>query len=260
VPLVLYGEQYAMELSGMFSYADFPEFTQKYRHEHSLRGFDWYDFTDEGLEKLGLGEYKEGLTPKDMMWGQFPSDDEIDAAGVRGIYLGLYMNWLPNDHTKLMIDLYDWQQSREPFERTYRRISNLDDMHENGIHDWLKFCKLGYGRASDHASKDIRAGLMTREKAIEMVKKYDAVKPRKDLDRWLKYVNMSEDEFDYICDTWRDPRVWRIENGQWVKDNVWGGSSNYGPVHLPPSAWARYTNWEENSDKKHPPLRRKLRR
>ena len=41
---------------------------------------------------------------------------------------------------------------------------------------------------------------------------------------------MTEDEFDYICDSFRDPRVWRIENGQWVKDNIWGGSSSYGQV------------------------------
>ena len=55
-------------------------------------------------------------------------------------------------------------------------ISNLDDMHENGIHDYLKFVKFGYGRGTDHACKDIRAGRMTREQGIEMVRKYDHVK------------------------------------------------------------------------------------
>ena len=173
-----------------------------------------------------------------------PSDDEIDDVGVRGIYLGLYMDWKPNDHTKLVMDEYDWEPARQPFERTYRMFSNLDDMHENGIHDWLKFCKLGYGRGSDHASKDVRAGKMTREEAIEMVRKYDAVKPRRDLDRWLEYVDMEEKEFDYICDTWRDPRVWRIENGLWVKDDIWDGSSNYGPVHLPRETWDKYLGLE----------------
>ena len=42
---------------------------------------------------------------------------------------------------------------------------------------------------------------------------------------------MTEDEFDCTCDTFRDRRVWRIENGQWVKDNIWGEPSAYGPVH-----------------------------
>ena len=97
----------------------------------------------------------------------------------------------------------------------------MDDMHENGIHDYLKYIKVGYGRATDHACKDIRWGRMTREEGIEMIRKYDHVKPRKDLERWLTYVDMSEEEFDAICDTFRDKRVWRKQNGSWVKDNIW---------------------------------------
>jgi hypothetical protein len=32
---------------------------------------------------------------------------------------------------------------------------------------------------------------------------------------------MSEQDFDAIADTFRDPRVWRREGGQWTKDNLW---------------------------------------
>jgi len=103
-------------------------------------------------------------------------------------------------------------------------------MHENGIHDYLKFVKFGYGRGSDHSCKDIRAGRLTREQGIEMVRTYDHVKSRRDLERWLEYVGMTEEEFDATCDTFRDRRVWRIEDGQWVKDNVWGAPCAYGPV------------------------------
>jgi N-acetyl sugar amidotransferase len=230
VPLMLWGEHGFMDLGGMYSYNDFIEFTAKCRLEHFLRGYDWGDFTDEGLEKLGRPELKEGLTAKDLLWAQYPSDEEIDAIGARGIYVANYLHWEANDHVKLVMDLYGWRPAQQPFERTYRMFSNLDDMHENGIHDYLKFIKVGYGRASDHASKDIRAGIMTREQGIEMVRKYDHVKPRRDLERWLKYVNMTEEEFDEVCDTFRDRRVWRIERGQWVKDNIWGEPSAYGQV------------------------------
>ena len=230
IPLILWGEHGFMDLGGMYSYSDFVEFTAKHRLEHALRGYDWHDFTDKGLEKMGLGDYKEGLTEKDLLWAQYPTDDEIDEVGVRGIYLSNFLNWEANDHTKLMVEKYNWQGARQPFERTYRMMSNLDDMHENGIHDYMKFIKVGYGRATDHSCKDIRGGIMTRDEGIEMIRKYDAVKPRRDLERFLKYVEMSEEEFDYIADGFRDPRVWSAENGQWVKDNIWGGSSSYGPV------------------------------
>jgi len=230
VPLMLWGEHGFMDLGGMYSTSDFVEFTAKYRLEHSLRGYDWDDFTDDGLEKLGRPELKEGLRPKDLAWAQYPSDDEIDEVGVRGIYLSNFVPWEANEHVKLVTEKYGWRPAQQPFERTYRTMSNLDDMHENGIHDYLKFIKLGYGRGSDHACKDIRAGLMTRAQGIEMVRRYDHVKPRRDLERWLAYVGMTEAEFDAVCDRFRDPRVWRVVEGQWVKDNLWGTPSAYGPA------------------------------
>jgi N-acetyl sugar amidotransferase len=230
VPLMLWGEHGFMDLGGMYSYNDFVEFTAKFRLEHAQRGYDWPDFTDEGLEKLGRPELKEGLKTKDLLWAQYPSDEEIDEVGVRGIYLSNFVNWDANKHVRLVVDKYGWRPAQQPFERTYRMFSNLDDMHENGIHDYLKFVKIGYGRGTDHSCKDIRAGIMTRDQGIEMVRRYDHVKPRRDLTRWLGYVGMSEEEFDSVCDSFRDPRVWRVENGRWVKDNLWGEPSEYGFV------------------------------
>lgn len=230
VPLILWGEHGFMDLGGMYSMNDLVEFTAKHRVEHALRGYDWHDFTDEGLDKLGRPELKEGLTGKDLLWAQYPSDDEIMSVGVRGIYLSNYVDWDGHVNADLMTKRYGWRPAQTPFERTYRLMSNLDDMHENGIHDYLKFVKFGYGRGSDHSCKDIRAGRMTRDEGIEMVRKYDHVKPRRDLDRWLKYVDMSEEEFDVTCDRFRDSRVWEVVNGEWVKQNIWGGKSAYGPV------------------------------
>jgi hypothetical protein len=48
----------------------------------------------------------------------------------------------------------------------------------------------------------------------------------------LDYVKMSEIEFWKIADSFRDPRVWWIEDGEWWKDNVWGEPSSYGKVYL----------------------------
>ena len=232
VPLVMWGEHGGLDLSGMFSLKDVVEYTKKYRLEHALHGYDWYDWTDEGVEKHGRPDLKEGLTEKDLQWAKHPTDEEIISSGMRGIYLGNFVSWDANYHVKLVKELYNWQESKNEFERTYRRFSNLDDMHENGIHDYLKFIKFGYGRGTDHACKDIRSGRMTREEGIEMVKKYDHVKPKKDLTNWLNYVDMDEKEFDIIADTFRDKRVWSIENNEWIKENIWGGKSSYGRIKV----------------------------
>ena len=151
---------------------------------------------------------------------KFPSDKDIKDIGVRGIYIANYVEWSGNHNAKIAKQ-YGFKESNVKFERTYRTISNLDDMHENGIHDYMKFIKFGYGRATDHVNKDIREGTMTREEGIEIVKQMDAIKP-KDLDRWLKYTNMTEKEFDRIADTFRDKRVWvKDKDKKWIKDNIW---------------------------------------
>jgi len=166
-----------------------------------------------------------------LLWAKYPSDEEIINKNIRGLYIGNFYKWDPNQHTQLMKDLYGWRESEKPFERTYRKFSNLDDRYENGVHDLMKFIKFGYGRCSDHASKDIRLGYMNRQKAIDLVKKYDHV-ISSDLQHWLNYVSMSEDEFWNIADGFRDHRVWGIENNQWVKNDIDGVVRPYGNVNL----------------------------
>ena len=106
----------------------------------------------------------------------------------RGIPIGNYFKWDPNEHTKMIQKNYDWKQSTKPFERTYRLMSNLDDRYENGIHDYMKWIKFGYGRCTDHTSKDIRLGYISREQGVELVKKYDHVKAKKSLRYFLELL------------------------------------------------------------------------
>ncbi len=221
IPLIIWGE-ISWDISGMFDPEDFVEFSARVRHEHDLRGFEWYDFVDE----------KEGITEKDMIWSKYPSDEEILEVGTRGVYIGNFFKWEPNKHVKLVEKKYGWKRAEKPFERTYRDFSNLDDRYENGVHDLMKFVKFGYGRCSDHASKDIRLGDMTREQGIEMVKKYDHV-VSSDLKYWCDYVNISEDEFWNTADTFRDPNIWRIEqDNKWYKHTVWDSYESFGEVNL----------------------------
>ncbi len=222
IPLVIWGEIF-WDISGMHSPDDYVEFSARGRLEHGLRGYDYSEFIND--------DPKDKITEKDMNWAKYPSDKEILESGVRGLYIGNFYKWDPNYHVELVKKKYNWKPAEKPFERTYRNFSNLDDRYENGIHDLLKFIKFGYGRCSDHVSKDIRANYMTRKKGIELVKKYDSV-VSSDLSYWLQYVDMKEEDFWKICDKFRDPRVWWIKNSKWWKHNIWGTPSDYGDVYL----------------------------
>ena len=208
IPTLIWGEHGYTDLSGQFSMNDFPEMSYRDRLEHFGRGYEWNYFVG-----------REGLTSEDMKYWKYPNDQILAEVGIRGLYLGNYVYWEANEHTKRMIDEYGFEISNKPFDRTFRFGSNLDDMHENGVHDYLKYIKFGYGRCTDHTCKDIRSGRMLRNEAIKLIEQFDSVKPS-DLSRWLAYVGMDEEDFDRIADTFRDPRVWAFKNGNWRKKTL----------------------------------------
>ena len=54
-------------------------------------------------------------------------------------------------------------------EGTYTNYENLDEKLVS-LHDYLKYVKYGFGRATDHVCIDIRNNRMTREEALKIVK------------------------------------------------------------------------------------------
>jgi len=211
IPLIIWGEQGFTEMGGMHSINDFVEYTKKYRLEHAQHGYDWYDFVgikDERLEKEELACY---IYPDEKLTA------EID---LRGIYLSNYFFYDGNYNYNIAKKLYNWKEKLGGFDRTYRTFSNVDDMHENGVHDYLKFIKFGYGRGTDHANYDVRLGLISREEGIKLILKYDHVTPLNDLRSWCEYVKMSIDEFYFHANKFRDKRVWNIKNGFWEKIDI----------------------------------------
>jgi N-acetyl sugar amidotransferase len=219
IPLIVWGEHGFSTLVGMFNPQDMVEFSRKGRKDMGLRGLDAQDLLNEEC----------GLTWQDIGPFVYPSDEEIEEVGVRGIYLNNFLHWNEFEQAVFVHDKYDFQPTKEPRERTFNRWAKLDDIHANGAHDWLKFLKFGYGRATDDASTLIRAGFMSREEGIEMVLRHDAARPS-DLDRWLDFVDMSEDEFMACVDPLRDPAIWeRNGSGEWrLLDNV--GNHADGPL------------------------------
>jgi N-acetyl sugar amidotransferase len=207
IPLVVWGEN-LMEGTGMFGWKDMIEFTKKVRREHHLRGFDAEDFLEDPMAQ------QEGIAMQDLGPFFYPSDEEIEQVGVRGVFLGNYMPWDYREQVKLMVEKYGFETALKR-ERTFNIYAKLDDVHDTGTHDYLKYLKFGYGRATDDACVEIRLGRMTREEGIEMVKKYDHVRPS-DLGIFLRFSGMTEQEFEDSIESMRDPKIWEKRGGKWV--------------------------------------------
>ncbi len=161
---------------------------------------------------------KMGIYKKDLVQWQRPSQKEIEKVGVRGILISDYIHWEQKSITEFLIKEYGFKTLEH--DRTYDNYANVECHHCSGIHDYLRFLKRGYGRATDDAGIDIRKGYMTREQAIKMVKKYDGAKS-KDIALLLKRTGISEDEFMKYMDKMRDHRVWKKTKDGWkLKDSV----------------------------------------
>lgn len=211
VPLIVWGEEGFSELVGMHNQDDYVEFTKKKRQEHSMRGFEPEDLIED--EDCPITAY-------DLAPFFYPKDEDIERVGVRGIYLSNFMYWNGRKQTEFVIRELEFETASER-ERTFNLYDKLDDVHANGLHDYLKYLKFGYGRATDDAATEIRHGRMTREEGIEMVMKHDPVRPS-DLDIFLRETGMTEEEFLAFVEPMRDPGIWeKNAEGIWVtKDNV----------------------------------------
>ena len=196
IPLILWGEYGYMDLIGMYGHDDFIEMSKKNREEHGMRGYDSESF---------LKGNKEGLELRDIPWSIYPSDDEINRLGLIGIYLGNYINWNPITQTEKMIELYDFETATK--ERTFNIYENAECYFNDTVHDYKKFFKFGYGRATDHASQLIRLGYITREEGLRLIKNYDTLDTHPKLSEYLLWLGISHEEWESKMLEERDSRA-----------------------------------------------------
>lgn len=203
VPLIIWGAHQGLDQVGMFSHLDEVEMTRKYRKDHDLMGCEAEDL---------IGS--EGLTERDLTQFAYAHDKEIESVGVRGIYLGNFIRWDSKAQHEAMVKAYGYETAVQA--RTFDTCNDVDSHHYSGLHDWIKVVKHGYGKATDHACREIRFGRLTREEGAELARRYRDVRPA-DLPLFLEWIGMGERELLETLDAHRDPRVWRREaEGAWT--------------------------------------------
>ncbi len=212
IPLIIWGEHGFAELTGVVSLNDFVEHTRWKRKEHDMRGV-------EPEELLGEG----ALEVNDIAPFIFPTDDQLERSEIRGIYLSNFVDWNAKAHACLMRDQFGFTPVSYKRERTFNQYSKIDD-HANDVHDYLKFLKFGYGRATDDASIEIRRGRLKREAGKSIVRELDPIEPST-LGFYCDFMGITIEEFYSLVDEHRDPTVWsKDESGQWrLKSSVWLG-------------------------------------
>ena len=209
IPLIVWGEHGFAELTGIVSLEDFVEFTRWTRKEHDMRGYEPEDLVGKG-----------GITLGDVRPYVYPSDEEIQKTEVRGVYLSNFFYWDAKKQAETMKAEWGFNTVTYKRDRTFNLYAKLDD-HANDVHDYLKYLKFGYGRATDDASMEIRHGRLTREEGQKLVKEYDATEPTS-LEHYCDFLGIKGPDFYRLVERMRDPKIWAKEHGEWVPtDAVW---------------------------------------
>jgi len=213
IPLIIWGAHQGLEQVGMFSHLNEVEMTRRYRKDHDLFNYEANDLIlpHDELVKRDLGQY------------QYPSDSNLRENNVRGIYLGNYIRWDPKQQHEKMIDKYGYLTSS--FSRTFDTYDYVDCYNYMNLHDLLKLYKHGYSKVTDHATREIRFGRITREQGLSFVKKYEQNYPEY-LDLFNNWLGIDDKGLSLIMDQFRNEKFWKkISHRKW-DFNGWSELNN----------------------------------
>lgn len=204
IPLIIWGAHQGLEQVGMFSHEHEVEMTRRYRKDHDLMGHEADD----------LLSIFDTLSEDDIWQYRYPEDADLQRVGVRGIYLGNYVRWDPKAQHEQMMSSHGYRTAR--FARTFDSYDHVDCYNFMGLHDQIKFYKHGYGKVTDHASREIRHGRLNRTEALALVTHYSA-RPAPHIELFCNWLGIDQKAFQFILDQHRNPRYWRQnEPGHWV--------------------------------------------
>lgn len=221
IPLVFYGENGEVEYGGSTEYADRP-FEKIERWEtHHFRGVGIDRMFKTGIE---MGIIKKGEFPeKELELYQTPLYDLLKKLDVRLYWFSYFKKWIPQEnfyysqkHTGFVAN----EEGRS--EGTYSKYASLDDKTD-GFHFYLAYIKFGIARATSDAAHEVRDGHITREEAVSLVKRYDGEFPKRYFKEFLEYLDIDEEHFWKVVDSWRQSHIWKRVGGQWkLRHTVWG--------------------------------------
>ena len=211
VPLLIWGENSQNEYGGPAAAANSNILNRRWLEEFG--GMLGMRVTD----LIGT----EGIESRHMICYTYPSDEELTRVGVTGLFLGHYIPWDGLSNT-LIAQANGFQTYDKAVEGSMVNYENLDN-HQTGIHDYFKFLKFGFGRATDLACMHIRRGRLTRQDGLEAVKRLDGNFPWAYLGKPLKEIlyplDISVDEFIGICDKFTNKKIFkRGPGGVLIKD------------------------------------------
>ena len=201
VPLVVWGEDIGVEFGGNVS-------------DTSANDGSAEDLINNDLfRESGFDELLEGSIPQNQLFFyNHPEREELKSRRIRSIYLGFYHWWDGFKHLNVA-KRFGFTSLDEPLAGSVLTYNNIDEKLYH-VSMYLKFLKLGFGRATDHCCFDVWNGYMSREEAVEAVNAVQYDLPAY-IPEFLEFHELTQSELWECFERWRNHDIWRKVNGQW---------------------------------------------
>ncbi len=141
----------------------------------------------------------------------YPSEDDFEKGKINIFYLGpVWDDWSNQENaTYASLQGLTLRPNDELKTGDLSNASMLDEEFTN-INMMLKYYKFGFGRATDFVDEKIRSGIISRDEAIKIVKKYDGLCSDEIIERFCSYVNISISDFWNIANKWTNQKLFKI--------------------------------------------------
>ena len=152
------------------------------------------------------------LSRKDMEPYFGPDAEAFAAAQVDSIFLGDFLPWDPETSLRVA-DENGFRRAERP------RVGLYDyadiDCAFIAVHHHFKWLKFGFTRLFDNLALEIRNGRISREEAINTIRRFGDQTPHEDIDALCAFLGMSRGEFAAIEERFRNHEIWRRDGGAW---------------------------------------------
>lgn len=169
-----------------------------------------------------IGDYPENWATKtiknnDLAMYIYPKEEELTNVKLKAYYFSYFFKWSMFENFNYVKDkIPDFKTN--PSGRTSGTFTDFDSLDDkiDPLYYYMQFIKFGFGRSTRDSSRMIQNNQMTREKAIEHVRKYDDEFPSEHLDEVLHFLNLDETELEEIVNKHRNNEIWKISmNNKW---------------------------------------------
>lgn len=201
VPLVVWGEDIAFEFGGL----------QRAESKPSAIAINKSDLIKEKTIHDWLDD---DISERDIFFYKYPDYQKLKDAGVKSIYLGHFLRWYGRQNYEFVKERGFTGRRAGPLPGNFLDYDNIDEKLCE-INIWFKYLKFGFWRATDQTCYDIWNDRMSRDEAVDIVNRLQGEFPSNDLHHFLRFHNITEEQFWETVEKFRNHDLWEKVGGEW---------------------------------------------